>query len=327
MADLKASSEVSVPAGRQRAQLAYLKKVADQIKEEDKKVQAGLQHSLKHALQAGKLLAESKKLVGHGGWLAWFEESNFPFKERTAQRYMSVYQRWKELAAKVGSEANPTALTDLTFTEAIELLAEQKAKTKAKPKTSGSTLAKTTCLANGTANAPQPDQTMHRIEMVQVGPQRSDHWQSPEVIVELAVSVLGRIDLDPAADDEKRIGASMHFTKSDDGLDAKHPWRGRVFLNPPTETSTLERFAKRMLDEYHAKQISEAILLIAAMTDVDWLRSYAAFPRVFVRQGAFDAISGMPDPLLVIYLGPNTPKFFERFLTIGDGFVAYQRSE
>lgn len=52
-----------------------------------------------HAIRAGELLLEAKKVIGHGGWLDWLEES-FPATVRTAQNYMFL-ARHREDAQRV----------------------------------------------------------------------------------------------------------------------------------------------------------------------------------------------------------------------------------
>jgi len=43
------------------------------------------------AERIGELLIEQKALLGHGAWLPWVE-TNLPFSERSARRYMNAYQ-------------------------------------------------------------------------------------------------------------------------------------------------------------------------------------------------------------------------------------------
>lgn len=58
----------------------------------------------------------------------------------------------------------------------------------------------------------------------------SDHWRSPPAVVELARSILGDLDLDPAANrSDRHWFAGENWTRR--GLD--QPWEGRVYLNPP----------------------------------------------------------------------------------------------
>ena len=59
----------------------------------------------------------------------------------------------------------------------------------------------------------------------------TDERFTPFWVLDLVVEVMGGIDLDPCADPRKRVPATRHFTKEDDGLEQN--WSGRVFLNPP----------------------------------------------------------------------------------------------
>ena len=48
---------------------------------------------------------------------------------------------------------------------------------------------------------------------------------------------MGGIDLDPCADPDRRIPASNHFTKEQNGLE--HQWSGRLWFNPPFSQSAI----------------------------------------------------------------------------------------
>jgi hypothetical protein len=74
---------------------------------------------LEHARNAGVLLVQAKEQFRHGEWLPWLK-ANVRFSERTAQAYMRVAKRWKELEAKA------QGLADLTFEDGLKLLAEPK---------------------------------------------------------------------------------------------------------------------------------------------------------------------------------------------------------
>jgi hypothetical protein len=65
-------------------------------------------------IEIGRRLIEAKKLCGHGNWLPWLERE-FGWKERTAQRFMTI-------ATKLASNASD--LTDLDLpVEALYRLA------------------------------------------------------------------------------------------------------------------------------------------------------------------------------------------------------------
>ena len=65
----------------------------------------------------------------------------------------------------------------------------------------------------------------------------SDERYSPNWLIQLAIEVMGGIDLDPCADPLRRVPASNHFTKEQNGLD-QH-WAGRLWFNPPFSQSAI----------------------------------------------------------------------------------------
>ena len=64
---------------------------------------------------------------------------------------------------------------------------------------------------------------------------RTDLWYTPVHVLELARTVLGTIDFDPASDQfgNTRVQAKHFLTEVEDGL--THPWHvgGTVWINPP----------------------------------------------------------------------------------------------
>jgi hypothetical protein len=98
-----------------------LDELARTINAEHKLFGQQLQSSVAHARRAGELLLQVKQQVGHGHWLPWLK-TNLTFSERTAQDYIRVARRWDEL---IGS--NPQRVADLTYREAVKLLADRRA--------------------------------------------------------------------------------------------------------------------------------------------------------------------------------------------------------
>lgn len=66
------------------------------------------------AIEIGRRLYEVKSIVPHGGWGTWLAE-NVDYSERTAQNLMRVYEEY-------GRNANPQAIADLSYTQAVILL-------------------------------------------------------------------------------------------------------------------------------------------------------------------------------------------------------------
>jgi len=97
-------------------------------------------------------------------------------------------------------------------------------------------------------------------------------WYTPERIINMVREVLGGIDLDPASNEiaNEVIGATTYYTAEQDGL--KHPWRGRLFMNPPYEGSLVGRFCQKFCDEFDAGRVSGAIVLVNNATETAWFQ-------------------------------------------------------
>lgn len=66
------------------------------------------------AVEIGRRLYEAKMLVPHGGWGEWLKQ-NVDYSERTAQNLIRLFEEY-------GKNANPQALADLDYTQAVILL-------------------------------------------------------------------------------------------------------------------------------------------------------------------------------------------------------------
>lgn len=102
-----------------------------------------------------------------------------------------------------------------------------------------------------------------------------NEWYTPAEHIELARSVLGKIDLDPAssATAQETVKATSYFTEADNGLEQK--WKGRVWLNPPYAQPAISHFAEKMVSEIAAGRVSEAIMLTHNYTDTAWFQKLA----------------------------------------------------
>jgi hypothetical protein len=163
--------------------------LAAEIEAAHQAVQGAFRTTLERAAHCGRLLIEAKALVAHGNWLPWIKQ-NTTVGPRETQRYMRVADRWREI------EANASAETHLTLTDAVALLADHNHR------------------AQGTGE---------------------NEWYTPARELEAARAVLGEFDLDPACSHRAQatVRAKKYFTVEDDGL--AQDWHGRVWLNPPYE--------------------------------------------------------------------------------------------
>lgn len=90
-----------------------LEALAEQINVEHRACDAALRSGLRHAVNAGGLLAEAKERVNHGEWGSWLAD-NFEGSTRTAQAYMKVSREVPNLDA-----AKAQRVADLSFRGAL----------------------------------------------------------------------------------------------------------------------------------------------------------------------------------------------------------------
>lgn len=78
---------------------------------------------LGYAIEVGRRLVEAKDMLPHGEWGAWLAEK-VNFKQRTAQRLITLYEEYgAEQIGIFGAEIKASALTNLSFTNALLLVA------------------------------------------------------------------------------------------------------------------------------------------------------------------------------------------------------------
>lgn len=85
-------------------------------------VDAGRRLSLLCGIEIGRRLAEAKELLEHGEWLPWLERET-EFSDRSAQRYMKLYEEYgASQLGLFGPETNTPTLSDLPISKAFALL-------------------------------------------------------------------------------------------------------------------------------------------------------------------------------------------------------------
>ena len=156
---------------------------------------------------------------------------------------------------------------------------------------------------------------------------RNDEWRTPRHIIDLAVQVMGAIDLDPASNDgDPWVPAARHFTRSDDGLNQS--WLGRVFLNPPWSSSSSPRpWVEKLLTEFDSDRVTEAVVVLPARVNTDWFALLAPHPRCFVRgRLQFSESAGSaPFATTIVYLGGDSALFSRKFRALGDVYGLLKR--
>jgi hypothetical protein len=149
-------------------------------------------------------------------------------------------------------------------------------------------------------------------------------WYTPPEVIALVRQVLGTIEVDPAscAAAQAVVGATTYYTAEDDGL--RHPWRGRVFCNPPYKMPEIARFVGKLIEELDAQYTTEAILLVNAVTQTDWFQFVApraaaiCFPdgRIRFTHATHNGMSPCQGQA-ILYFGPQVERFAEVFGTMG----------
>ncbi len=87
------------------------------IKEQTRKI------VLINAIEIGRRLVEAKEVVAHGEWENWLQES-VDFSTRTAQNLMKLFDEYgTDQTALFGNNVKTQALADLSYTQAVLLLA------------------------------------------------------------------------------------------------------------------------------------------------------------------------------------------------------------
>jgi hypothetical protein len=130
---------------------------------------------------------------------------------------------------------------------------------------------------------------------------------------------MGAIDLDPCSTghENPNVPAAWHYAKEDDGLAQK--WHGRVYMNPPYGR-VIGSWVEKLVLEYKAGRVPQAIALLPARTDTRWMARLRDYPRCFLRGRL--KFSGhknsAPFPSVVVALGCDLGKFVAAFGDIGD---------
>jgi phage N-6-adenine-methyltransferase len=157
-----------------------------------------------------------------------------------------------------------------------------------------------------------------------------NEWHTPQEYLDAARDVLGTIDLDPASSGiaQRTVRAAQYFTIDDDGL--TKPWRGKAWLNPPYAQPHIEHFVAKLIAEYQAGHVTEAILLTHNFTDTRWFHQALKAARTFCltvgRIRFVDPNGNLASPTngqCFFYFGNRPDAFAARFADIGFVAVAF----
>jgi phage N-6-adenine-methyltransferase len=150
-----------------------------------------------------------------------------------------------------------------------------------------------------------------------------NEWYTPSQYVELARSVLGEIDLDPASCEvaQRAVKAKHFYTEKDNGL--KQEWHGRIWMNPPFARGLIDQFMEKLLGELEADRVLSAIVLTHNFTDTGWFhRSAEIASAICFTRGRIKFINeeGSASPTngqAFFYYGEDVEKFSKTFIDVG----------
>ncbi len=156
--------------------------------------------------------------------------------------------------------------------------------------------------------------------------QESFEWYTPKKYLRAARDVLGEIELDPASSEQANrvVQAKLFYDLTTDGL--TKTWKARtVWLNPPYckqgNTSNQAMWTAKLLAEYKAGNVNEAILLVTAATETTWFHRLYPFSMCFVK-GRIQFTTptgkhgGATKGSIFVYVGMQRERFcqvFDRF--------------
>ncbi len=147
---------------------------------------------------------------------------------------------------------------------------------------------------------------------------KSFEWYTPGQIIAAARRVLGDIELDPAS-----CALANQTVRADRFL----TWPARsVWLNPPycktAGVSNQELWTVKLIQEYEADQVEQALLLVNAATETRWFQRLFAYPMCFIRgrlrfTNPQNIDTGATVGSTVVYFGPLADLFFSAFDGLG----------
>lgn len=99
-------------------------------------------------------------------------------------------------------------------------------------------------------------------------------YYTPKPWIDRVRFVLGSIDLDPASCEKanKTVGASVFYTKDDDGMEQS--WKAKnLFINPPYGRGVTLKFALKFLLEFKLGHFENGIMLVNSNTQTKWFQA------------------------------------------------------
>ncbi len=191
-------------------------KLYRQSNEADRQVKQLLVASVRDRQECGRRLIAKKDQVGHGHWLEWLQANADVLGFKTRRTAAMLMKEASKWEASFSFD-------DLTPAQALEISRQTWGHNP---------------ISNGWVNS------------------GDDEWFTQPKYIELARTVLGAIDCDPAscAAANRTVKATKYFSKADNGL--AHKWRGHIWLNPPYSKALVGKFVDKLITEYSAGRVT-----------------------------------------------------------------------
>ncbi len=156
-----------------------------------------------------------------------------------------------------------------------------------------------------------------------------NNWITPQHLVPQILSLIGAVDTDPCAHPTiDALTAVRKFCKPCDGIAKESPWHGHVYINPGFEGIDHLPWVERALDEFKNKSITEALLLVPALTNTRWANATQCYPRAFFRTTIEVQIPGYIEskiirtPAMLIFIA-NRERFCEFAKVFGNSLDVF----
>ena len=152
----------------------------------------------------------------------------------------------------------------------------------------------------------------------------NNEWYTPPDILELARTLLGGIDVDPASNvvAQQSVKAKVFHTKEDSGL--TKDWQGSVWMNPPYSSVLIRQFCTKLKEEVLKGNTQSFVTLTNNATETRWFKELYDVSYAFCfleKRVKFLNPFGQPgQPLqgqVICYRGNNVRGFQELFEQVG----------
>lgn len=153
----------------------------------------------------------------------------------------------------------------------------------------------------------------------------NNEWYTPSDILELARTLLGGIDVDPASNyvAQENVKAKVFYTIEDSGL--TKDWCGGVWMNPPYSSALIKQFCAKLKEEVTKRNTTSFVTLTNNATETKWFKDLYDASHAFcflTKRVKFLNSEGQPvgSPLqgqVICYRGNNIEKFQELFEQVG----------